>query len=122
MIAFASGSSMGVNTKLNLRNHLLLLKYDRSGRSSGVAIITYEKPAEAARAKKEYEGKLAKGSCSLYVGTMDSVSLFEVLTLVSRTTNGNRLRHCSTSTCAVCKYAWHVNCFLVEQDRTTFSC
>lgn len=64
MIAFASGSSMGVNTKLNLRNHLLLLKYDRSGRSSGVAIITYEKPAEAARAKKEYEGKLAKGSCS----------------------------------------------------------
>ncbi|KAF8437999.1 hypothetical protein L210DRAFT_3545179 [Boletus edulis BED1] len=50
-----------MNTKLNLRNHLLLLKYDRSGRSSGVAIISYEKPAEASRAKKEYEGKLAKG-------------------------------------------------------------
>ena len=52
-----------MNTKLNLRNHLLLLKYDRSGRSSGVAIITYENPAEATRAKKEYEGKLAKGLC-----------------------------------------------------------
>ncbi|KAI9569886.1 hypothetical protein HD554DRAFT_2019684 [Boletus coccyginus] len=38
-----------------------LIRYDRSGRSSGVAIITYEKPAEATRAKKEYEGKLAKG-------------------------------------------------------------
>ncbi|KAF8137590.1 hypothetical protein EV363DRAFT_1254473 [Boletus edulis] len=38
-----------------------LIRYDRSGRSSGVAIISYEKPAEASRAKKEYEGKLAKG-------------------------------------------------------------
>ncbi|KAH0826690.1 hypothetical protein J3R83DRAFT_5081 [Lanmaoa asiatica] len=38
-----------------------LIRYDRSGRSSGVAIITYEKPAEATRAKKEFEGKLAKG-------------------------------------------------------------
>jgi len=95
MTAFASGSSVGMNTKLNLRNHLLLLKYDRSGRSSGVAIITYEKPAEAARAKKEYEGKLAKGLCSspcwehgLGVALMDE---FEILILILRTAHGNRL-------------------------------
>ncbi|KAG9309583.1 hypothetical protein JVU11DRAFT_10564 [Chiua virens] len=37
------------------------IRYDRSGRSSGVAFITYEKSAEAIRAKKEFEGKLAKG-------------------------------------------------------------
>ncbi|KAF9225710.1 hypothetical protein BS17DRAFT_794617 [Gyrodon lividus] len=38
-----------------------LIRYDRSGRSSGVAIISFETPAEAARAKKQFEGKLAKG-------------------------------------------------------------
>ncbi|KIJ62187.1 hypothetical protein HYDPIDRAFT_176708 [Hydnomerulius pinastri MD-312] len=38
-----------------------LIRYDRSGRSSGVAIVSFETPAEATRAKRQYEGKLAKG-------------------------------------------------------------
>ncbi|KIK96200.1 hypothetical protein PAXRUDRAFT_32525 [Paxillus rubicundulus Ve08.2h10] len=38
-----------------------LIRYDRSGRSSGIAIVSFETPAEAARAKKQFEGKLAKG-------------------------------------------------------------
>ncbi|KAH7887010.1 hypothetical protein F5I97DRAFT_1807930 [Phlebopus sp. FC_14] len=38
-----------------------LIRYDRSGRSSGVAIVSFETPLEASRAKKQYEGKLAKG-------------------------------------------------------------
>jgi len=37
------------------------LKYDRSGRSSGVAIISFETPSEATRAKKQFSGILAKG-------------------------------------------------------------
>ncbi|KAI0298003.1 hypothetical protein BC826DRAFT_1124242 [Russula brevipes] len=37
------------------------IRYDRSGRSSGVAIITFETPAEATRAKKQLNGVLAKG-------------------------------------------------------------
>lgn len=36
-------------------------KYDRSGRSSGMAIISFETPAEATRAKKQFDGILAKG-------------------------------------------------------------
>ncbi|KAF8556820.1 hypothetical protein OG21DRAFT_1458547, partial [Imleria badia] len=82
IIAPVAGSANALNTKLvvsNLHYEITpkdlvsifgqigtlvrepLIRYDRSGRSSGVAIITYEKPAEATRAKKEYEGKLAKG-------------------------------------------------------------
>jgi len=38
-----------------------LIRYDRSGRSSGVAIISFETPAEATRAKKQFDGILAKG-------------------------------------------------------------
>ncbi|KAF9269415.1 RNA-binding domain-containing protein [Marasmius fiardii PR-910] len=38
-----------------------MIRYDRSGRSSGVAIISYETPAEATRAKKQFDGILAKG-------------------------------------------------------------
>ncbi|KIM70562.1 hypothetical protein SCLCIDRAFT_1206689 [Scleroderma citrinum Foug A] len=37
------------------------IRYDRSGRSSGVAIISYENAEDASRAKKQFEGKLAKG-------------------------------------------------------------
>jgi len=37
-----------------------LIKYDRSGRSSGVAIIAFETTAEAIRARKQYDGILAK--------------------------------------------------------------
>jgi len=38
-----------------------LIRYDRSGRSSGVAIITYELPGEAARAITQYNGATANG-------------------------------------------------------------
>ncbi|KZT65283.1 hypothetical protein DAEQUDRAFT_532334 [Daedalea quercina L-15889] len=38
-----------------------LIRYDRSGRSSGVAIVTYETSEEAASAKTRFDGKLAKG-------------------------------------------------------------
>ncbi|PIL23496.1 hypothetical protein GSI_14807 [Ganoderma sinense ZZ0214-1] len=36
------------------------IRYDRSGRSSGVAVVTFETPAEATRAKKQFDGILAK--------------------------------------------------------------
>ncbi|KAH9478311.1 THO complex subunit 4 [Psilocybe cubensis] len=38
-----------------------LLRYDRSGRSSGTAIISFETALEATRAKKQFDGYLAKG-------------------------------------------------------------
>jgi len=38
-----------------------LIRYDRSGRSSGTAIISFETATEATRAKKQFDGKLAKG-------------------------------------------------------------
>ncbi|KAF5379231.1 hypothetical protein D9615_005863 [Tricholomella constricta] len=38
-----------------------LIRYDRSGRSSGTAIIAFETPTEATRAKKQFDGILAKG-------------------------------------------------------------
>ncbi|THV00705.1 RNA-binding domain-containing protein [Dendrothele bispora CBS 962.96] len=37
------------------------IRYDRSGRSSGVAIISYETVEEATKAKKQFHGILAKG-------------------------------------------------------------
>ncbi|KAJ2934188.1 hypothetical protein H1R20_g2911, partial [Candolleomyces eurysporus] len=37
------------------------LKYDGSGRSLGIAIVTFETSAEATRAKKQFDGILAKG-------------------------------------------------------------
>ncbi|KAF8068841.1 hypothetical protein FPV67DRAFT_1092872 [Lyophyllum atratum] len=38
-----------------------LIRYDRSGRSSGTAIIAFETSIEATRAKKQFDGILAKG-------------------------------------------------------------
>jgi len=38
-----------------------IIRYDRSGRSSGTAIISFETAAEATRAKKQFDGILAKG-------------------------------------------------------------
>jgi len=38
-----------------------LIRYDRSGRSSGVAIITYETPEEASRAIARFNGATANG-------------------------------------------------------------
>ncbi|KZT03810.1 RNA-binding domain-containing protein [Laetiporus sulphureus 93-53] len=38
-----------------------LIRYDRSGRSSGVAIVSFETEAEAAAAKNRFDKKLAKG-------------------------------------------------------------
>ena len=39
-----------------------IVKYDRSGRSEGIAIISYETPAEAKKALGHYNGKLCKGA------------------------------------------------------------
>ncbi|KAI0760173.1 hypothetical protein C8Q74DRAFT_1294473 [Fomes fomentarius] len=36
------------------------IRYDRSGRSSGVAVVVFETPAEATRAKKQFDGILCK--------------------------------------------------------------
>ncbi|KAI0819942.1 hypothetical protein BC628DRAFT_1331650 [Trametes gibbosa] len=36
------------------------IRYDRSGRSTGIATVTFETPAEATRAKKQFDGILAK--------------------------------------------------------------
>ncbi|KAG2748896.1 RNA-binding domain-containing protein [Suillus brevipes Sb2] len=38
-----------------------LIRYDRSGRSSGVAVVSFETPLQATRAKRQFDGKLAKG-------------------------------------------------------------
>jgi len=40
-----------------------MIRYDRSGRSTGKATITYETAGEAAKAKKQFDGLLAKGVC-----------------------------------------------------------
>ncbi|KZV72301.1 RNA-binding domain-containing protein [Peniophora sp. CONT] len=37
------------------------IRYDRSGRSQGIAVITFETPAEATRARNQLHGVLAKG-------------------------------------------------------------
>ncbi|KAJ7064731.1 hypothetical protein C8F01DRAFT_1127957 [Mycena amicta] len=37
------------------------IRYDRSGRSSGTAFVSFETVAEATRAKRQYDGILAKG-------------------------------------------------------------
>ncbi len=39
-----------------------LQQYDRSGRSSGVAVVVFETPAEATRAKKQFDGILCKSN------------------------------------------------------------
>lgn len=39
----------------------LSLQYDRSGRSAGVAYVTYETAADAKRAIREYDGANANG-------------------------------------------------------------
>ncbi|KAG6888550.1 hypothetical protein C0995_007422 [Termitomyces sp. Mi166 len=54
------------NTKLLVSNlHYEItpkdLTYDRSGRSSGTAIISFETATEATRAKKQFDGILARG-------------------------------------------------------------
>ncbi|KDR80238.1 hypothetical protein GALMADRAFT_242539 [Galerina marginata CBS 339.88] len=43
-----------------------LLRYDRSGRSTGSAIIVFETAVEATRAKKQFDGYLAKGNNHIY--------------------------------------------------------
>ena len=45
-------------------------QYDRSGRSSGVAVITFETPMEATRAKKQFDGILAKSNAPLHFSSL----------------------------------------------------
>lgn len=47
------------------------VQYDRSGRSTGVAVVTFETPAEATRAKNQFDGILAKSkSSSLLISSL----------------------------------------------------
>ena len=39
----------------------VITQYDKSGRSTGIAYVTYETQDEAVRAKKTFDGKIAKG-------------------------------------------------------------
>ena len=39
-----------------------IIKYDRSGRSQGVAIISYDTAAEAKKGLAHFDGKLCKGA------------------------------------------------------------
>ena len=78
---------------IELRIFRTVKKYDRSGRSSGVGIISFETPAEATRAKKQFDGILAKGKRL-------SFSFFVVLTccVPCRTADVHCLRHRAPAT------------------------
>lgn len=60
---FGSSSSFGIE------------KYDRSGRSTGVAIITYETAEEARNAQGQFDGILAKGNVLSSCVLLPSVAL-----------------------------------------------
>lgn len=49
--------------KFDLLHDLTWQQYDRSGRSIGEAIVSFENAVEATRAKKQFHGILAKGNC-----------------------------------------------------------
>jgi THO complex subunit 4 len=45
---------------------VFFFKYDRSGRSSGIAIVSYETSLQATKAKNQFDGALAKGMPVFY--------------------------------------------------------
>ena len=53
----------------------LLFKFDRSGRSEGVAWVTYGNEDHAAHAKQAFDGALAKGQFGTCVGHKSSNTL-----------------------------------------------
>ena len=71
-------------TKQDLFNRIgpvikLELLYDRSGRSDGVAYITYESHYDAKKAIREFDGANAKG--------MTVLKAYSIILIPSRTTN-----------------------------------
>lgn len=61
-----------------------ITQYDRSGRSTGIAYISFETPAEASRAKTQLAGVMAKGNfvfhldfgfCCAWIGDTDILSI-----------------------------------------------
>ncbi|KAG2117197.1 uncharacterized protein F5147DRAFT_671691 [Suillus discolor] len=68
-----------------------LIRYDRSGRSSGVAVVSFETPLQATRAKRQFDGKLAKGQ-SMEI-TFDTAPLrtFSLLSRIERPSLAERL-------------------------------
>jgi THO complex subunit 4 len=51
----------------DLLHDLTWQQYDRSGRSTGEAIVSFENAVEATRAKKQFNGILAKGNCHCHI-------------------------------------------------------
>ncbi|TCD66572.1 hypothetical protein EIP91_001240 [Steccherinum ochraceum] len=60
-VTVSEGNSKLVVSNLHYELTPKDLTYDRSGRSSGVAILFYETADEAATTKREFDGKLARG-------------------------------------------------------------
>ncbi|KAF8916489.1 hypothetical protein CPB85DRAFT_1374632 [Mucidula mucida] len=63
------------------------IRYDRSGRSTGTAVITFETAAEAAKAQQQFDGLSAKGqpmSISYHTVARRSVSAPTTSTLLNR--------------------------------------
>lgn len=77
--------------------HFRTFKYDRSGRSSGVAIITFETPAEATRAKKQFDGILAKGKRFTFITFPHTLFEATYWYELARPTDVHRLRLRTTS-------------------------
>ena len=50
---------------------LWLAKYDRSGRSTGTATITYETVDDAKKAKNLFDNKTARGALEMLVGNVE---------------------------------------------------
>ena len=53
-----------------------IIKYDRSGRSQGIAIISYETAAEAKKGLAHFNGKLCKGTSDCKEEMRDSPDSF----------------------------------------------
>jgi hypothetical protein len=77
-----------------------------------VAIVSFETPSQAAQAKGQFDGKLAKGMGSnpqVFAISQSSVLIFV------RTTYGNCIRH-RTAPYSIKQYAGIVDILALEQD------
>ncbi|KAG2352906.1 hypothetical protein BDR07DRAFT_1435594 [Suillus spraguei] len=68
-----------------------LIRYDRSGRSSGVAVVSFETPLQATRAKRQFDGKLAKGQPMEIAFDVAPVRTTSLLSRIERPSLAERL-------------------------------